>query len=121
MTYLESQYPPSRISPAPSWLPSHMQADIKSVISNASSEFPDAAADLARWIIRSFAKRRGRPVNPALDKAYRRAWEMKNNVRGKAPSWQKITLRLCPQKGPSHKCDQACVDRIRLGAKQFGK
>jgi hypothetical protein len=103
------------VSRPPSLSPDLAQ-QIMDYVDRAGPARRQQAEELSVWIKSLCSAPRGAPWKPENYLFGLRAQKTYDELR--APSWMQVAHRICPQKGPKHKCSKQCADRIQQAAKQ---
>jgi hypothetical protein len=83
----------------------------------ATDKYPGAVRELHKEIRRLMEPFRGRRSESWISSILSDVAEL----RGKGLSWLQIAQRHCPDRGPAHRCDRRCVDRIRVAYQREAK
>jgi hypothetical protein len=107
----------------PKWLPDGLGELIADVLfAEKLTGNVTAPVEFIAWIKERFPDRIGRPVDDVLAPIFKKAAQMKNTPlkNGKKPTWGQVARQLCPDVGKEgHACTKKCVDRIRVGAREY--
>lgn len=111
-----ARWPVLRPNWLPAWLPPKFAWDLLNLVRAAQEKHPHAPQELQEWLNRAFAKPRGRPTDATLTLPYQKAAQL----RRRGLSWMRITRKLCPSRSmEGHRCTKACVDKIRMGVREY--
>ncbi|MCI0623842.1 MAG: hypothetical protein L0387_19660 [Acidobacteria bacterium] len=113
---LGARWPFLKLNPPPPALPPQFASELLKLVRSAQEKRPQAPQELQEWLRRTFAKPRGRPTDANLTPVYRAA----ARLRRRGWSWMRITRKLCPlRNAEGHQCAKSCVDKIRMGVKEY--
>jgi hypothetical protein len=84
---------------------------------SATDNYPDAVSELHKEIRRLLEPFRGRPSKTEISSILSHVVEL----RKKGFSWLQTAQKYCPERGPAHRCDKRCADRIRVAYQREAK
>ena len=82
-----------------------------------TDKYPDSVRELHKEIRRLMGSFRGRPSRSEISSMLSDVAKFRSEKR----SWLQIAQRLCPDRGPAHRCDKKCADRIRVAYQREAK
>lgn len=111
---LRARFPLPRLNPPPPWFPPDIAWALLKLVEAAQKKYPQAPQEFLEWLRPT--KPRGRPPDMKLSALYQRAARM----RMKGSSWMQITRKLCSSRSlADHRCTRQCLDRIRMGVREY--
>jgi hypothetical protein len=113
---------PRCFPPKPAWLDPTLASPLIQCVQQAKKYYPDAVHELLRWVNKELGKPRGAPISKELAPVYKRGARMRMQKlnSGQPPTWEAITKKLCPhRREKDHICTKLCVDRFRMGIKEY--